>query len=336
MKIVYWTPTSGGGTGKYEKYLPEVLKKTYRNVETEVISRGRGFIWGNPIIYCFRYRAYNADIVHATTPAPVFLSPTSYFKKIKNLVVTIHVFRSSKPYSKSIIPVLNRLFTPIAIKKADKIIAVSEFTKREILENMEIEEEKIKVVPLGVDQNLYYPMDKEKCKEKFGLNPDEKHILVVSNTAKHKRMDIVKKVFQKVRKERSDVKLLKAGYGTKLSGEGIINTGFIPESDMPYLYNAADLLLHTSEYEGILTPGLEAMACGIPIVASDIPSIRETVGNCAELVDLNAEDCVEQFAEKVLDCIDKGKRNLKGIERAKKFSWERVARETMKVYEELL
>ncbi len=335
MKIVYWTPTSGGGTGKYEKYLPEVLKKAYRNIETEVILRRRGFIWGNPIIYCFRYRAYNADIVHATTPAPVFLSPTSYFKKIKNLVVTIHVFRSSRPYSKSILPVLNRLFTPIAIKKADKIIAVSEFTKKEILDNMEVDKRKIKVISLGVDRSLYHPMDKEKCKKKFGLNPDEKYILVVSNTAKHKRMDIMKKVFQKVREERSDVKLLKAGYGTKLSGVYIINIDFIPESDMPYLYNAADVLLHTSEYEGILTPGLEAMACGTPIVASNIPAIRETVGDCGELVDLDAEDCVERFAEKVLACIDGGK-DWKAIERSKEFSWQKTAKETLKVYEELL
>jgi glycosyltransferase involved in cell wall biosynthesis len=142
-------------------------------------------------------------------------------------------------------------------------------------------------------------------------------------------------VFYEVRKSLDNVKLLKLGYGTTLDGEGIINLGWLSEGDMPLVYNASNVLLHTSEYEGFGMPLLEAMACGIPIVASNKASIPEVVGDCGELVDLDADDCVEQFAEKVLNALDV-ERNKKGIERAKMFSWGEVARETFRVYKDMI
>lgn len=323
-KICYWTPNAGGGAGKYEYYLPKEIKNL--GAEVEVFRRPRG-LKGNPLTLRLFYKS-NGDIVHATSQT---LSIYSY-PKPKNFIVTVHDIYT---LHKSIGSQIKRFLIKNTLKIVDKIIAVSEFTKNEMVDQIGVNEDKIVVVYMGIDRSLYRPMDKKSCKESFNLNTEEKHILVVASNLPHKRMDITKAVFDKIL-NRGDVKLLKAGYGNKLKGEGIINVGFIPEEKMPILYNAADVLLHTSEYEGFGMPLLEAMACGVPVVASNKASIPEVVGDCGELVDLDAEDCVEQFAEKVLDCIDKGDRNEKGIERAKKFSWERVARETMKVYEKLL
>jgi len=327
MKICYWTPSSGGGAGKYEHYLPRKMEEL--GAEVNVFARPKGFL-GNPLTLRLFYKS-DGDIVHATTSTLSMYS----FPKPKRFIITVHDMRTRQKSLKSRIKrfIVRDLGF---VKRADRLIAVSNFTKDEIRKYIEFEEHFIFVIPMGVDLSMYKPLEKEKCKMELNLNPEEKYILVVASNEKHKRMDITRKVFSEIRKSYDDIKLIKIGYGTKLEGESIINLGFIPEEKMPILYNAADVLLHTSEYEGFGMPLLEAMACGTPVVASNKASIPEVVGDCGELVDLDAEDCVEQFAEKVLDCIDKGDRNEKGIERAKKFSWERVARKTMNVYEELL
>jgi len=325
MKICYWTPNAGGGAGKYEYYLPREMKKL--GVEVEVFRRPKG-LKGNPLTLRLVYKC-DGHIVHATTSSVSIYS----YPKPKTFVVTNHGLRFTPRATFE--ERIKRILASKSLKRADKIIAVSEFTKKEAIHKVGVEEDKVVVIPLGVDRSKYKPLDREYCRRILGLNLEEKYILVVATSIPLKRLDITKDVLQRVREFRDDVKLIKCGHG-KLKGEGIINMGIVPDDRMPILYNAADVLLHTSEYENWSMPPLEAMACGIPVVASNKGGIPEVVGDCGELVDLDAEDCVEQFAEKVLDCIDKGDRNEKGIERANKFSWEKVARETMKVYEELL
>lgn len=325
MRICYWTPNAGGGAGKYEHYLPRGIAKL--GVEVKIFRRPKG-LKGNPLTLRLFYKS-DGDIVHATSQ---ILSIYSY-PKPENFVVTVHDLYSLQ---QSLTARIKRSLIKNTLNRADKIIAVSEFTKGETNEQMKINEDKIEVIHMGIDLSMYKFTNKELCKRELGLNAEEKHILTVASNEPHKRMDITKAVFEKVSKCREDVKLLKAGYGQTLEGKGIVNLGFVPEERMPILYNASDVLLHTSEYEGFGMPLLEAMACGTPIVASNKAAIPEVVGDCAELVDLDSENCVEQFAEKVLNYIDRGRRNQKGIERSKKFSWERTARETMEVYEALL
>ncbi|MDW8034350.1 MAG: glycosyltransferase family 1 protein [Nitrososphaerota archaeon] len=325
MKICYWTPNAGGGAGKYEYYIPREMEKF--GIEVKVFRKPSGFK-GNPLTLRLFYKS-DGDIVHATTQTLVIYS----YPKPKRFVVTLHdIFPPRKNFELK----LKQFLSLPKLKRADKIIAVSNFTKSEIIGRTKIDEDKIAVIPLGVDLSIYKPMNKAVCKREFGLNAEEKHILVVSSNAPHKRMDIVKAVFEEVRRRRENVKLVKAGYGQSLQGRDIINVGYIPEEKMPILYNACDVLLHTSEYEGFGMPLLEAMACGLPIVASNKASIPEVVGECGRLVNLESGDCVEEFVDNILDCIDKKERNEKGIERSKKFSWEIVAKDTMKVYEELL
>ncbi|RLF07948.1 MAG: glycosyltransferase family 1 protein [Thermoprotei archaeon] len=324
MKICYWTPNAGGGAGKYEHYLPREIEKL--GAETRIFRRPKGFK-GNPLTLRLLYKS-DGDIVHATSQT---LSIYSY-PKPRKFIVTVHDIYS---LHRNLSSRIKRALIKKSLDRADKIISVSEFTKSEV-ESVGIDESKIEVVHMGVDISLYKPMEKEECRRKLGLSNEEKYILVVASNAPHKRMDITKKVFSEIRKSYDDIKLIKIGYGTRLEGEGIINLGFIPEEKMPILYNAADVLLHTSEYEGFGMPLLEAMACGTPIVASNKASISEVVGDCGYLVDLDTEDCVVRFAEKVLNVIESGERNLKGSKKSKDFTWEKVAKQTMDVYEKLL
>ena len=337
MKVLHWNESVEGGkmTGirRYEDELFEGMRK--KGVDVERIQRRKSKLFGNvPISWLLRYRCRNADVVHATTQTGI---PAIMFKKPKKFVATVHDL-IPLVYPSSIEDISKRiqwLLIPKYVNKVDRIIAISKFVKEELIRLLGGKEEKIEVVYEGVDHKMFRPMDKEECKLAFGLNPDEKHILVVSMNEVQRRMDIVKEVFRKIKEIREDVKLLKAGYAQGLEGEGIINTGWIPDEKLPMLYNAADVLLHPSEYETFGFPIVEAMACGIPVVLANAGSNPEIVGSCGEMIDLHSEDYVERFVECILKSIEKGV-DYKAVEQSKKFTWEKTVEETIRVYEEVL
>jgi glycosyltransferase involved in cell wall biosynthesis len=323
------------GIKRYEDELFGNIKKLYPELDIERMWRNQNKYRGSVCAsWFFRPKAKGADIVHATFQT---LAPIALFKKPRRLVVTVNdlipmIYPST---NRNISTKLQWIFTPPALKKVDHIIAISEFVKQEIIRLLGINKDKITVVYDGVDHSLYRPLNKEDCKRKFKLNLSEKHILVVASNEEHKRMDLVAKVFDKIKKRRGDIKLVKIGYGQMVKGEGIISPGWVEETDMPALFNAADVFLHTAEYEGFGLPILEAMACGTPVVASNKASIPEIVGDCGALIDLESEECVNNFAQAILNNIDKG-HDLRAVERSKLFVWENTARETVEVYQKLL
>ncbi len=338
MKVIHWNTSKErqqmSGVKNYEDNLFENLKNIDGNLEIERIQRSESKIFGSmPFSWLFRYKCKEADIVHATFHV---IAPAIYFRRPKKFVITVLDLAplidpsSLRDFSLK----LQWKFTPKVLKNADRIIAISQFTKDEIIRLLGIEENKIDVVYLGVDHSIYKPIDKIKCKEKVGLCTEDKHILIASAGYERKRLDLAKEIFKGITNSRDDVKMIKTGYDEGLKGTSI-NMGYIAEEDMPYLFNAADVYMHTAEYEGFGLPILEAMACGVPVVVSDRASIPEVVGDYGNMVDLDSDDCVEQFVEKILSSIEKGK-DEKAVEESKEFSWEKTAKETFKVYEEVM
>ena len=338
MKVVHWNISKKShpmfGLKKYEDELFNHLRKMKVEWEIERVWRGEGKIRGSTVASWISYKSNDADIVHATSQT---IAPAVYLTGQKRFIVTVHDLAPMVYPSeiKDISMKIQFLLTPKALKRAEKIIAISEFTKKELIRLVGADEDRISVVHLGVDHERYRPLDTIRCKERLGLNPDEKHILVVSSNLEHKRMDLAKKVFNNVRAVRKDVKMIKAGYGEVLLGEGIASLGWVSEEDMPTLMNAADVYLHTSEYEGFGLTVLEAMACGVPLVVSNKASIPEVVGEYEKTADESLGNYVDQFVDSVLKKIDNGK-DEKAKERSKKFSWRRTAEETAKIYEETL
>ncbi|HHT9147190.1 MAG TPA: glycosyltransferase family 4 protein, partial [Candidatus Wunengus sp. YC61] len=114
----------------------------------------------------------------------------------------------------------------------------------------------------------------------------------------------------------------------------VIFTGYVPDEDLPGIYNLAEIFVYPSKYEGFGLPLLEAMSCGVPVIASNISSIPEVIGNAGILV--RSDEPVE-FARKIYELLTdkelRAKMSSKGFERIKFFSWEKVAKETLKVYE---
>lgn len=340
MKVIHWntsrinSPMSG--IRKYEdelfKNMVKIIQKENIDIEIRRILRDENKLLGSTVVSWFlKYRCKNTDLIHATSQV---IAPVIYLRRPKRFIVTVHDL-TPMLYPTTIRDLSTKLqwiLTPRALKKVDKIISISNFTKSEIMRLLGIDGEKIIVIYQGVDHSLYKPLNKENCKKYFGLNPEEKHILYVASNDEHKRVDLAKAVFEEIKKCRDDVKMIKAGYSEKLEGEGIINMGWIDEKDMPKLYNSADVYLHTSEYEGFGLPILEAMACGVPVVASNKASIPEIVGNAGILIDLD-DNCVKEFAESILKILDRNiNMDKRALERSMEFSWEKTARETLEVY----
>jgi len=336
MKIVHWNISKASHPNyalrKYEDELYkslDVIKEDGTSLKR--IRRPKGDILGSTVFSWAFYKSHDADIVHATSQT---LAPAIYFKNISKFVVTVHDL-APMVYPSEITNLslkLQYLLTPRALKRADRVIAISNFTRDELLRLTELDEDKINVVHQGVDHSNYRPMNKLMCKEKFGLDPEDKHILVVSSNLEHKRMDIAKKLFEQIHSKRKDVKMIKAGYGEGLEGEGIISLGWVPEDDMPLLFNASDAYLHTSEYEGFGLPVLEAMSCGIPVIASNKASIPEVVGECGLLFDSNKFE--KEFSDEIFYMMDSGLDEA-GLKRSNRFSWIKTSKETLNIYEQL-
>ena len=116
-------------------------------------------------------------------------------------------------------------------------------------------------------------------------------------------------------------------------GSGIRFAGWVPEDEIPLWYNAADLFVYPSEYEGFGLPALEALACGTPVVTSNRSSLPEVVGDAAVLVDpLDSQSIAEGIARALQDSALRSRLSQAGPAQARRFSWRRMAEETLAVY----
>ena len=236
------------------------------------------------------------------------------------------------------------------LKKAEKIITISEFSKDDISKYIKYPDEKIEVIPPAVDHNLYYQNRNKKALKKYRIKEDEKVILYVGAEDPRKNIHFLINAFSKLRNRIPQVKLLKVGMPNDIGVRGkllkhieslnlqkdVIFTGYVLESELAEIYNAVDLFVFPSLYEGFGMPPLEAMACGTPVITSNTSSLPEVVGDAAITADPYDAD---RFAEEMYEVLtNEGLRKemvRKGLERSKIFSWDSSAKKTLKVYKEL-
>jgi len=116
----------------------------------------------------------------------------------------------------------------------------------------------------------------------------------------------------------------------------VLLPGFVKDEDLPYIYNGASIFAYPSLYEGFGLPPLEALACGIPVVASNLSSLPEVMGRAALLVDpTKEEEIVKALKQLIFEPKLAKKLASRGPEQAKKFSWIKTAKETLKLFEEV-
>ena len=230
------------------------------------------------------------------------------------------------------------------VKKAVRVIAVSQATKRDLVQHLGVPEERISVVYEGIDHQLFKPTSRRLV--------DYPYLLFVGSEHPRKNFDGLLKAFRKLKSqgEFQDLKLVKVGRAGRpqatfrehtlqmikeleLSNE-VIFTDYIAREDLPAYYSGAECFILPSLCEGFGFTPLEAMACGCPVIVSNVTSLPEVVGEAAIKVDPHNTDSLANALQMVLTD-EQLKRELvsRGIKQAGQFSWEKTARETLKVYE---
>ena len=242
-----------------------------------------------------------------------------------------------------------RIFTGSSIKAADRIIAVSERTKKDILSNYNIEAGKINVIPLGCDEFME-KVDHDKINEikrKYGIQC--RYVLTVGIIEPLKNMGASVRAFSEYLKTYNDrdMKLVIVGHKEKEYArmkelvrslgieDRVIFTGYVTENELKALYAGAELFLFLSLYEGFGLPVLEAMASGLPVIASNIDPIY-SFASSQVLVDPNDLDGIASQMNRIItDERVKGTLMERARRQALEYSWENCAKQTLKVYETL-
>lgn len=238
-----------------------------------------------------------------------------------------------------------------ALKRADALISVSQYTKKMLVEHLGCPAERIFVVLEGVDHNRFRPLSiPETFWQRYGLDPDGMYLLYVGSDNPRKNLLRLIQAFSLVHQAYPEAHLIKVGNPentqyARLHRDTVARLGLqssvswidqVPDEDLPYFYNVARVFVFPSLYEGFGLPPLEAMACGTPVVCSNAASLPEVVGDAALLVDPLDTEGMARAVQRILgDAALADRLRRCGLDRAAGFTWERTARETLKVYEKV-
>ncbi|MCL6519941.1 MAG: glycosyltransferase family 4 protein [Armatimonadetes bacterium] len=239
-----------------------------------------------------------------------------------------------------------KCFTFWSAQRANAVITISEHSKREIVELLKVPENKVFAIPLGIDRN-FHPVAAEeiaRVASRYGIS--ENTILFVGTLEPRKNIHSLIAAFNIVRKKFNQhcTLVLAGGKGWFYHelfefvrqlhlGDSIRFLGYVPAEDLPALYGAASVFVYPSIYEGFGLPPLEAMACGTPVITSSTTSLPEVVDDVGIMVEPHDVEALADAILRVLCDFDlRQEMRAKGIERAKRFSWEETARQTLKVY----
>jgi glycosyltransferase involved in cell wall biosynthesis len=336
----YPSKDRGQGIARYSYELLFGLKKIDRSIDVSFIASRET---GNPLrqmkeeltLYSKLLRS-DADLYHAASPVG---AKTAILARRFPLITTIHDMIPFLLTSYSKIRYNYHKICSVIAKNSTKIITTSNFTKNLIITFLKVKPEQVKVIYLGVNHNFFHPFSNKKTDSKV------RRILFIGGTwHKMRGLGVLLQAFSLVSKKvNENIELLIGGEGRdteyfrKMAHSLKIEKktkflGFIPEKSLPFYYNLADIFVFPS-YLGFSLSLLEAMACGTPTIASDALDSPEIVGDGGILV---KTDDVIQLANAMIKVItDDDYREVlrkRGLERAKKFTWEKMVRETLNLY----
>jgi glycosyltransferase involved in cell wall biosynthesis len=294
------------------------------------------------------------DIIHTTSPMSRI--PMTYHGKT---VVTFHdlaVYKIPEVFPK-VKRTRDRTIMSLMAGKANKIIAVSDSTKKDICDIFGCHESKVSVIYSGFDKRMTEESrsPREKVLEHYGINEGKKYILFLGTLEPVKNITKLLEAFklfkEKCKKDggKCEHKLVMAGKNGWLADgykalakelgidKDVIFTGYIVGDELVPLFKNADFFVMPSLYEGFGTTVLEAFATGTPVIASNVSSIPEIAGDAALMVDPgSAQEIADAMFEFASDENMKNEYREKGKKQVEKFNWEKTARETLEIYNSLM
>lgn len=296
----------------------------------------------------------NCDMLHCT-------SNTAPVNTDIPLVVTLHdiiylesisIFKKGGTWYQKLGNLYRRWVVPRVIKKSKKIITVSDFEKNRIREFFGWPEDNDKLVAIynGVSEHFRKIEDESelhRVKKKYKL--PEKFIFFLGNTDPKKNTPGVLKAFADFNKENPEniplvmldfdpdvLKKMLSDIGEKVLLDQIHLTGYVINTDLPAIYNLCEIFLYPSLRESFGIPMLEAMRCGAPVITSNTSSMPEVSGGAAMIIDPRKPEEITAAMQQILGD-EKIREGLirKGYEQSKKFSWEAMVKEVLKLYEQV-
>jgi glycosyltransferase involved in cell wall biosynthesis len=308
---------------------PFDLPPAFRQVNLGSYHRLPFFLWQQTVAL----RRLRADWYLST-----FFLPASTYGQAAVLVHDLS-FRAHPEYFPPAIALYMRLLTNLAVRRADRIIALSQFTQRELARFHPAAAKKAVVVYPGVDR-VFRPDPAPKdgqALQAYGVSPG--YVLALGNIHPRKNLTRLLDAYVHLKEERESAPaMVWGGLQRWESGElvdrarsvGVVLPGFIAQEDLPALYRQAGMLVYPSLYEGFGLPPLEAMACGTPVIASNTTSLPEAVGEAALMVDPTRTEEITAAMARLLD--EPPLRQVlqqAGVERAQEFTWRRTAQQLL-------
>lgn len=241
---------------------------------------------------------------------------------------------------------------PHTARRAAKVLTVSEFSRRDLIETYGLPSDKVVVTPNGVGSEFRPVQDErlvEDLKKKYGI--EREYLLSVGNLQPRKNLARLIKAYTRLRElaEEFRCQLVLVGrrawlykhifheaHRPQYAGD-VILTDYVPEADLPGLYSGALAFVYPSIFEGFGLPVLEAMACGTPVITSNSSSLPEVVGDAGLMVDPFDEEALEKAMLRVVeDAQLRVQLSEQSVRQAAKFSWRRTAELTLAVYQEVM
>lgn len=309
-------------------------------ISVPLVSRVQRIAWEQVALPSL-LRRYKLNVLHSphyTVPfAPGFTSVATFHDMTFFLYPEVHLF-----YKRLFFRTMIRL----AIWRTNAVIAISQSTRDDLTRLLNPPLNKIYTIPYGIAGFFHPEADSHVLAKRREYNLPEKFILYVGNLEPRKNLATLVHCFSNLVQRGLPHYLVLAGSHGWMDTDilatieqlGIKSRvcfpGYIPQHDLPAVYTAAALFIYPSFYEGFGLPLLEAMACGVPVITSNVSSMPEVVGDAGIIVDPHNVDKLTDSAFRVLTNreLHDELRN-KGLERAKSFSWEQTAKETIAVYE---
>jgi glycosyltransferase involved in cell wall biosynthesis len=238
----------------------------------------------------------------------------------------------------------------VRLRRADHVLVISEFTKRELMELAGVAADAITVTPLAPPTGLTRPADEQLAAFRARHDLPATFILYLGNLEPRKNLEMLLAAYDCLRQRRGATPpLVLAGEATWLServfeeitrrglGGHVLTPGYVPEAELALWYAAASVFVYPSRYEGFGLPVVEAMAAGTPCIVADTSSLPEVSGDAAIKV---GPDEIEGWADALEEVLDSRERSAEmrtaGYARAAQFSWEKCAAQTRAVYTQVV